>query len=265
MAHFHIVTPFLSFEDFNDQLKAFVSSGKPCISTTEGVPYTLENIGDVIAINGAERKETVTYDHETLLKVFKIISSTGFINTVSFKSIGGGKYSPTLALLVSSGVLIDTDSKYLAITTDTFSETIKDRFQECSGTYVLHWFDRGKPKTTSRLIKNDPLGRLYIGETSKPLYERVSSLRDALLANDKDQQLDEPKEKGHQALSKKFFRIRKHFNVEDLYVSIQPLKWFPKKDESYLIEKYVAECGELPPLNGNYGSHAFWEFFRYEN
>lgn len=85
---------------------------------------------------------------------------------------------------------------------------------------------------------------------------RVKSLRDSVICNAAHDQT-ECVIKGHNALSQKFYRMRKHIDIESLYIRIFQL---PKNIESsyletYLLEKYASQFGELPPLNGFYGSH----------
>lgn len=149
---------------------------------------------------------------------------------------------------------------YIPIADTDLTEKIRSLHHENSGTYKLHWCKNGKPKKICRLLDTDCEGVLYIGETGKALYDRVSSLATAIKSNTKENQ-PKPKERGHKALSKKFFRIRKHIDIKDLYMEVFPVKLSPKEDESKLIEEYVAEFGELPPLNGNYGSHEHWGLF----
>lgn len=150
--------------------------------------------------------------------------------------------------------------EYLQIKDPDLRDKIRSIYNEEVGTYILHWFKNGKPRKICRLLDTDCDGVLYIGETEKTLYSRVTSLATAILSNSKKNQ-SEPVEKGHKAFSKKFFRIRKQIDVNDLYVEVINCKISPKEDESKLIEEYVAEYGELPPLNGNYGQHAHWDLF----
>ena len=150
--------------------------------------------------------------------------------------------------------------KYLQIKDPDLRDKIKSIYNKEVGTYILRWFKNGKPRNICRLLDTDCHGVLYIGETEKTLFSRVASLATAILSNSKKDQ-SEPVEIGHHTFSKKFFRIRKHIDVNDLYVEVISCKISPKKDESKLIEEYVAEYGELPPLNGNYGQHAHWDLF----
>lgn len=150
--------------------------------------------------------------------------------------------------------------EYLQIKDPDLRDKIRSIYNEEVGTYILRWFKNGKPRKICRLKGTDHDGVLYIGETKKALYSRVVSLATAIIWNsDKSQSV--PVEKGHKTLSKKFFRIRKHINVKDLYVEVNRCKLSPKEDESKLIEEYVAKYCELPPLNGNYGQHAKWDLF----
>lgn len=139
------------------------------------------------------------------------------------------------------------------------AEIIKD-FSNANGTYKLFWYKKDRPRKINRLLDVDCDGILYIGKTDKTLSYRVGSLASAIKSNTKHDQV-EPKEIGHKALAKKFFRIRKHIDINDLYVEVSKVFDTPLKDESRLLEKYIAEFGELPPMNGNYGSEADWSIY----
>jgi len=137
---------------------------------------------------------------------------------------------------------------------------IRNDFKEANGTYILHWYKGDKPRGISRLLGNDCEGILYIGETTGPLYDRVSLLETAIRNNSKEGQ-PKPAESGHAQIGKKFYRIRRHIKLTDLRIEVIRCIEDPKKDESKLLEEYVAEFGELPPFNGNYGSEAYWSLF----
>jgi hypothetical protein len=151
-------------------------------------------------------------------------------------------------------------SNYFKITDPELMEKIRTVFGEKVGTYKLHWIVNNEPRKINRLNGHDSDGVLYIGMTEGALYNRVTSLATAIEANS-DHSQPEPEESGHKTLAKKFFRIRKLVKIEDLYVEVFRCDKKPKEDESLHIENYIAEFGELPPLNGNYGSHAHWELF----
>lgn len=130
------------------------------------------------------------------------------------------------------------------------------------GTYSLHIFENGKPKSLARVFGVDKNGTLYIGENEKDLLPRVNSLRRSIMLNcSTDQKV--PRLGGHQSLSLKYFRIRKHVDHNQLHVRVNPLKVSNKEDESLLLESYVRDFGETPPLNGNYGSgkKEYWHFY----
>ncbi len=149
---------------------------------------------------------------------------------------------------------------YIPIADSDLKEKIRSIHRDEAGTYILYWFKNDEPRKIGRLLDTDCEGVLYIGETDKTLYSRVTSLAVSIQSNS-DEIQSEPKEMGHKTLSKKFFRIRKHIDVTDLYVEVNTCKISPKEDESKLIEDYVADFGELPPLNGNYGQHPHWDLF----
>ena len=137
---------------------------------------------------------------------------------------------------------------------------IESDFGNSSGTYILHLYENGLPKVLDRAFGKDLQGILYIGCTEKALYERVNSLATAVISN-AGHSLREPNVVGHKTLSKKFYRIRTRVDVDDLIVEVRDCAESPKKDESLLLEQYVKDFGELPPLNGNYGAYVDWSIF----
>lgn len=121
-----------------------------------------------------------------------------------------------------------------------------------SGIYKLFYFRDGQPRTIPRLFSEDTHGILYIGRTEGSLKTRVSNLQKALLANWLSNE-GKPASSGHPQIGKKYYRIRKKVNINDLYIQIFPAK-NPKQAETDAIENYVKKFAELPPLNGQYGS-----------
>lgn len=129
-------------------------------------------------------------------------------------------------------------------------DKITPNYSEDPGCYILHstQFTKG----ICRLIDRDIQSILYIGKGSN-LRSRVSSLQQSILSNCNPSQVL-PKERGHQALSRKYFRIRKHIQTKNLNISFFTTpNHNPEIIESILLEKYVVKYGELPPLNGQYG------------
>tara|TARA_R110002051_G_scaffold218896_1_gene282749 strand:+ start:10728 stop:11201 length:474 start_codon:yes stop_codon:yes gene_type:complete len=128
------------------------------------------------------------------------------------------------------------------------------------GIYRLYYFEDGKPKEIQRFVSKDQQGVLYIGMTDGPLLHRVGNLQKALVGNSKPA-LEKPASSGHTQMGKKYYRIRKKINIDDLYIKIFP-DINPKQAETDAIEKYVNEFAELPPLNGQYGSfEPEWSMF----
>lgn len=69
--------------------------------------------------------------------------------------------------------------------------------------------------------------------------------------------------KGYNALSQKFYRVRLHIKIEDLYLNISSdFNFSPETEESLMFEKYASHFGELPPFNGQYGGSEHWELFQ---
>lgn len=110
----------------------------------------------------------------------------------------------------------------------------------------------------ARLGKTDANGILYIGKADN-LYTRVVSLQKSVLSN--CNYSGKAKVKGHKALSKKVFRIQRFLDTSKMTIKIVVLPTFESimYAESYLLEEYVRQFGELPPLNGQYGKYEFNE------
>jgi hypothetical protein len=142
-----------------------------------------------------------------------------------------------------------------------FQEKLKTLPQSAhKGIYKLYYFEDGKPRTICRLFSKDNTGVLYIGMTEGALLKRVGNLQQALIVNAKKDNL-EPASSGHTQMGKKYYRIRKKINIDELYIKIFP-DINPKQAETDAIEKYVNEFAELPPLNGQYGSfEPEWSMF----
>jgi hypothetical protein len=128
------------------------------------------------------------------------------------------------------------------------------------GIYKLYYFKDDKPRVVQRLFAEDTAGILYIGMTEGPLNKRVKDLQIALIKNS-NHDLDEPESSGHTQMGLKFFRIRRHIDINNLFIKVFP-EAYPKERESEQIDSYVRKYGELPPLNGQYGSIApDWKSF----
>jgi len=137
---------------------------------------------------------------------------------------------------------------------DNLKDVIPTKVHFKSGCYALILFKNENPKKICRLLGKDDNGILYIGKADS-LLERVTSLQQSVICNSEFSQ-EHPKEKGHKSLSKKFFRIRKSIDINDLKIKIwNNQEDIPEKLESYLLELYVRSYGELPPLNGQYGKY----------
>ena len=155
-------------------------------------------------------------------------------------------------------------SNYLKVNKDSksFLSNLKSLSQsDSSGIYKLYYFAEGKPKTIQRLFAEDTDGLLYIGMTEGPLHIRVGNLQKALYDNSKKDELG-PASSGHTQMGKKYYRIRRKINIDDLYIQVFS-KDNPKKAETDAIEHYVSQFAELPPLNGQYGSfEPVWDIFQ---
>ncbi len=154
-------------------------------------------------------------------------------------------------------------SQYININDPDFNRKVLEIVSRNEGgTYSLHIFQNGKPKSLSRAFGVDEKGILYIGENEKDLLSRVNSLRKSIMLNCNPNQ-KKPQLGGHQTLSKKYYRIRKHIDENQLHIIVNPIKVSNKEDESALIEAYVRDHGEIPPLNGTYGNGTkeYWHYY----
>ena len=114
----------------------------------------------------------------------------------------------------------------------------------------------------SRLGGTDSKGILCIGKADN-LYNRVASLQKSVLKNCNNN--DKVKIGGHQSLSKKVYRIQRFLDVSKMTIKIVVLPTYESilYTESYLLEDYVNQFGELPPLNGQYGNYEFHDAKQY--
>lgn len=134
-----------------------------------------------------------------------------------------------------------------------------ENWSAAPGCYILY----RENEPVSRIGAIDQKGILYIGKGDSIL-RRVKSLRDSVICNASHDQT-ECMIKGHNSLSQKFFRMRKNIAIENLCIRMFQL---PKNIESsyletYLLEKYASQFGELPPLNGSYCKHSLDESIDY--
>jgi len=128
------------------------------------------------------------------------------------------------------------------------------------GCYVLL-----QNKAVSRIGGKDKTGVLYIGKGDKIL-KRIMSLQASVVCN-ADHNQEKCVIKGHNALSQRFYRMRKHADINTMSIRVFKLPEHieAKYLESYLIESYVSKFAELPPLNGSYGSVALDNALSYLN
>jgi len=158
--------------------------------------------------------------------------------------------------------MMDVDS-YFGVHQDPieFHALLKDSpLSSQKGVYYLYWFRNGKPRALQRLCGIDKEGVLYIGMTDGPLLKRVCNLQQALISN-ADFSLESPCKSRHTQMGMKYYRIRKKVLIEDLHIQFFSVSQ-PKLEESIRLDNYVKAFGELPPLNGQYGSVSpKWETF----
>jgi excinuclease UvrABC nuclease subunit len=126
-----------------------------------------------------------------------------------------------------------------------------DKLDGKSGCYILR--SKEFKSGIKRFNSIDTNSILYIGKGDN-IHKRVRSLIRSINDNDRNC-LNGPHERGHKALSRKFYRIRNFIRTELLFIDIYTVNNInPKILESFLLETYVANFAELPPLNGQYGS-----------
>lgn len=132
---------------------------------------------------------------------------------------------------------------------------------DSKGLYKLFYWKNGKPKTIKRFFSEDNSGLLYIGMTEGPLIERIGNLQKALASNWYAGEIG-PVSSGHTQIGKRYYRIRKRVHIDDLFIEMIPVN-NPKQAETDLLENYVSQYAELPPLNGQYGFYEpNWSLFQ---
>ncbi|MBS9461452.1 hypothetical protein KIM67_03455 [Flagellimonas sp. 389] len=124
--------------------------------------------------------------------------------------------------------------------------------QKSKGCFGLIWCKDGMPRRVTRLKGKDENGILYIGKADVIL-DRVGSFQKTIFEvfyNRRSISIN----KGHQTFSKKFYRIKDTFDINDLKIKIWVSPFDdPEYVKSFLLEQYVTKFLELPPLNGQYG------------
>lgn len=139
---------------------------------------------------------------------------------------------------------------------DSLMESVKDVINPWA-CYILY-----QNKPIARIGGKDTSGILYIGKADN-LFTRVVSLQKSVLSNCNNN--GSAKIKGHQSLSKKVFRIQRFLDTAKMTIKIIVLPTYESimYAESYLLEYYVNQFGELPPLNGQYGKYELIEAKQY--
>ena len=124
-------------------------------------------------------------------------------------------------------------------------ENIKsDLALQKNGVYKIFLFKDEKPLTIPRFLSNDDTGLVYIGAAEKTtLAYRLS----CFLASKKSK----TKQNNHSG----GYKIKSHSKLLELIndlVFMYEVEQTPnaKKEEREMLGKYVADFGEVPPLNG---------------
>jgi hypothetical protein len=127
-----------------------------------------------------------------------------------------------------------------------FKSKIKE-FNGKKGVYKIYSIKNKKPNKIRRLSNIDNSGLLYIG-SSKNLKDRLGMLRRVTIG----------KSDGYKADAHTFgvkynatAKIKELFPLETLFIEVECKEKF-KETESKLLEKYLNDYAELPPLNSNY-------------
>ena len=128
------------------------------------------------------------------------------------------------------------------VASERFWHDINDSFGVRGGIYFLVCVgEDGNPQPVGRLLAEDPGGVLYIGMASSFL-DRVIELKKSLSPGHMS--------KGHECGSrhKSHALISQQYPYERLWVRFLETD-SPRAAEQEALEKYIAEFGELPPLN----------------
>lgn len=95
-----------SFEAFHKALLAFVSTGKPCFSVRVQKRYITHMEGEIIIMQGQDRKQPSRYSPEQLSQVYQLIKNSNGITTTMLAPAVGRHRSPLLALMLGAGVIL---------------------------------------------------------------------------------------------------------------------------------------------------------------
>ncbi len=129
----------------------------------------------------------------------------------------------------------------MQLISEDFNSKIK-KFDCKLGVYKIYSIKNKKPCKVRRLSNVDNSGLLYIG-SSKNLKSRLNMLRRVVI-----------NKSGAHTFGVKYNaiqKIRELFPLETLFIEVKCTDKF-KETESQLLEKYMADYAELPPLNSNY-------------
>lgn len=140
------------------------------------------------------------------------------------------------------------------------NDPLAQSFEDIANPWACYILYQNTP--TQRLGGTDAKGILYIGKADN-FHTRVVSLQQSVLYNCNNN--DKAKIKGHKSLSKKVFRIQGLLDTSKMTIKIAVLPTYESimYAESYLLEEYVRQFGELPPLNGQYGKYELNEATQY--
>ena len=120
---------------------------------------------------------------------------------------------------------------------------IDDNFGNTGGVYKLICMKNEKVIPIDRVIKTDNSGILYIGKAGS-FEQRVIYLKKAMLPNFKSKSHI----CGRRYNLPELKNFREKFKLDDLYVSFISHD-NPEAYEKELLNEYLLEFGELPPLN----------------
>jgi hypothetical protein len=134
----------------------------------------------------------------------------------------------------------------MQLISEDFKSKIKE-FDGKKGIYKIYSINKNIPCQIRRLAKEDASGLLYIG-SSKNLKDRLGMLRRVTIGESDGYKADAHTFGVKYNATEK---IKELFPLETLFIEVECKEKF-KETESKLLEKYLNDYAELPPLNSNY-------------
>jgi len=152
-------------------------------------------------------------------------------------------------------------------------EKDKNPLIEQGGVYILRsYLDDQQPSSVPRFLATDPFGILYIGMSKcleSRLFELIKYLKPSDIFADNAKHLAANKYSSNEKMQQRFpysllrvtylptITLEETGLIDKKYDEIYSDLYTPRAVEFHLLNEYLAEYGELPPLNAASGSLKF--------